>query len=242
VPLPLEYISSLQNGELTPVGMDDKQWTELPNGSKQTKFCLTHDQSFNTASGMSENERVLTEKLEPLYYGGCLSRDSLPKTTAPFCENTGGKLDIKAAYRRSTLQGNTAKKCSIMFKDFGLTSLQLPFGCSPCQNEFCLASELCADLANDILHSPDWDPQETKSPHADSLDSPKYLPEDLPFIPAQCLNVELPPDDWGRIDDFIVDGIAIISDLGENSKQAIQAMLLAIHILFRPVDTQEQIT
>jgi hypothetical protein len=32
-PLPLKYISSLKHGELAPVGMDDKQWQELPNGN-----------------------------------------------------------------------------------------------------------------------------------------------------------------------------------------------------------------
>lgn len=38
VPLPLAYISSLKNGEVAPVGMDDKQWIELAERTKQTKF------------------------------------------------------------------------------------------------------------------------------------------------------------------------------------------------------------
>ena len=73
IPLPLYYISSLQNGELAPEGMDGKQWSELPNGEKQTKYRLTHDQSFNTTKGKSVNDRVLPEKLVQLYYGGCSS-------------------------------------------------------------------------------------------------------------------------------------------------------------------------
>jgi hypothetical protein len=74
IPLPLDYISSLQHGELAPVGMEDKQWSELPNGGRQKKYRLTHDQSFNVSVGESVNDRVLPEKLAPLYYGGCLSR------------------------------------------------------------------------------------------------------------------------------------------------------------------------
>ncbi len=74
IPLPLSYISSLRNGELAPVGMDDKQWTVLPDGSKQVKLRLTRDQSFNTTHGQSVNDRVVSEELVPLYYRGCLSR------------------------------------------------------------------------------------------------------------------------------------------------------------------------
>jgi hypothetical protein len=40
IPLPITYISTLQNGELAPAGMDNKQWSELPSGEKQTKISL----------------------------------------------------------------------------------------------------------------------------------------------------------------------------------------------------------
>jgi len=125
----------------------------------------------------------------------------------------GGKSDIKAAYRRVTLHGDTAAKCTIMYKGLGLVSSRLTFGGSPCPNEFCIASETLTDLANDILHCRDWDPKELTSPHA---------PE-------------------GRVDDFIDDGIVITPDIGENVQRAIPALLLAFHILFRPVDQNEKI-
>jgi hypothetical protein len=246
MPLPLDYISSLKNGELAPVGMDDKQWTVLPDGSRKTKFRLTHDQSFNTMHGKSVNDRVLTEKLDPLYYGGCLSRVlhyivSL-RLRLPKVKILGGKSDIKAAYRRVTLHGDTAEKCTIMYKDFGLTSLRLTFGGSPCPNEFCIASELCTDLANDLLHCPHWDPSKLFSPHAEKVLPPQYLKENIPFATAKDIDVDIPPDDWGKVDDFIDDGIVVVPDIGDNKIRAIQAMLLAIHILFRPTDPQEKIT
>jgi hypothetical protein len=37
VPLPLYYINDLIHGELVPVGIDDSQWSRLPDGSKKVK-------------------------------------------------------------------------------------------------------------------------------------------------------------------------------------------------------------
>jgi hypothetical protein len=244
-PLPLSYISTLKYGELAPVGIDDSQWSELPDGSKKTKFRMTHDQSFEASRGASVNKRVHREALEPLYYGGCLSRlihyiISL-RARHPNTKILGGKSDFKAAYRRVNLHGDTAAKCSIMYEEFGLPSLRLTFGGSPCPNEFCIISELCTDLANDILHCPLWNPADIKSPHSDLLPDPITLDESIPYHQAKELDVEIPDDDWGRIDEFIADGISIVPDIGNNRKRAVAAMLLAIHTISRPLDTNEQI-
>jgi len=153
----------------------------------------------------------------------------------------GGKSNIKAAYRRVSLHGETAEKCTIMFKEMGLTSLRLTFGGSPCPNEFCIASELCSDLANDILHCQEWDPKVISSPHAEKLQDPILLDQQIPFAQAKDLDVDIPNDNWGRVDNFIDDGIVIVPDLQDNRYRAIQAMLLAIHILFRPGDKKEKI-
>jgi hypothetical protein len=63
----------------------------------------------------------------------------------------------------------------------------------------------------------------------------------IPFAPAAVLDVTILEDDMGRIDDFIDDGIAIVPDLNENKNRGVQALLLTIHILFRPVDQKETI-
>jgi len=244
-PLPLPYISCLNHGELAPVGMDDKQWSVLPDGSRQQKLRLTHDQSFEMVAGPSVNARVLTHELEPLYYGGCLSRVihymlSL-RLRHPKVRILAGKCDIKAAYRRITLHGDTAAKCTIMYNGLGLVSSRLTFGGSPCPNEFCIPAEMTTDLANDILHCPAWDSRVLSSPHAEKLRPPKFLDQSIPFATSLDLDVEVPPDDWGRIDDFIDDGIVVTPDIGENVARAIPAMLLAIHVMFRPIDSKENI-
>jgi hypothetical protein len=177
-PIPLHYINVLKHGELAPVGVDDKVWSDLPDGSKKVKYRLTHDQSFEATKGVSVNGRVIKEKLPPLFYGGCLSRllhyivDI--RSRHPSVPILGAKSDFKAAYCRVSLHGDVAKKSAIMCNEFAIPSLRLTFGGSPCPNEFCLYSELSADLANDLLHCPDWNPTELGSPHAASLPEPNY--------------------------------------------------------------------
>jgi hypothetical protein len=70
IPVPLHFINKIPDAELAPVGIDDKQFKVLPDGSKLTKYRLTHDQSFEVSVGASVNMRVIREDLEPLYYGG----------------------------------------------------------------------------------------------------------------------------------------------------------------------------
>jgi len=64
IPVPLHYINKIPESELAPVGMDDKQFKILPDGSKLTKYRLTHDQSFEASIIWSVNSRVSRDKLE----------------------------------------------------------------------------------------------------------------------------------------------------------------------------------
>ncbi len=135
----------------------------------------------------------------------------------------GAKSDFKAAYRRVSLHGEIAEKCAIMYDAFALPSLRLTFGGSPCPPEFCIYSELSTDLANDLLHCSDWNPSELGSPHSSSLLEPKLLDALLPFTEARSLGVILEPDDWGKVDIFIDDGMVITPDLLSNRYRSVQA-------------------
>ncbi len=245
IPLPLPYTNDIPNSELAPIGIDDKQWKALPDGSRVSKYRLTHDQTFEASVGTSVNNRTIREKLDPLFYGGCLSRllhyiISI-RSRLPYTKILGGKSDFKSAYRRVTLNGETAVKCMIMCEDYALLSLRLTFGGSPCSNEWCTFAELCTDLANDILHCKHWNPTILHSPHQKKLPPPFYLDDSIPFAQAAELDVAIPIDDMGRIDDFIDDGIVILPDINDNKERGVQAMLLAIHTLCRPIDNNEPI-
>jgi hypothetical protein len=127
-----------------------------------------------------------------------------------------------------------------MYDQFALLSLRLTFGGSSCPNEFCLFSEMCTDLANDILHCKDWDPSKLCSPHSEKIPDPILQPDELEFTPAKSLDVSIPLDTWGRVDDFIDDGIVIVPDL-LNRARALQALLLAIHVVCQPLAPNEPI-
>ncbi len=73
VPIPTAFIDKIQNAEVAPVGIA-QQWQAHEDGSRSTKFRLTHDQSFEALTGQSVNARVIKEKLEDLFYEHSLSR------------------------------------------------------------------------------------------------------------------------------------------------------------------------
>lgn len=125
------------------------------------------------------------------------------------------------------MHGDTTAKCSILYHKFALPSLRLTFGGSPFPNEFCLFSEMCLTVS---------------SPHATKIPEPILQSADIEFQQAKSIDVNIPLDTWGKVDDFIDDGIVIVPDLQNNRNRAIQAMLLAIHILCCPLAPNEPIS
>jgi hypothetical protein len=94
-------------------------------------------------------------------------------------------------------------------------------------------SETIADLANDILHTPDWDPISIHSPHTITLPLEKESTDDSPFVPGKELDVQVFPDPRGRVEIYIDDGITAIPDIGDNKLRGTNAMALAIHTICR---------
>jgi hypothetical protein len=80
------------------------------------------------------------------------------------------------------------------------------------------------------------------SPHASKIPNPILQPVEIEFKQAKSLDVNITLDTCGKVDDFIDDGIVIVPDLHNNRDRAIQAMLLAIHVLCRPLADTEPIS
>ncbi len=118
VPLPLHFTKEIPGSEPAPIGIDDKQFKCLPEGSKIPKYRMTHDQSFEASVGASVNTRTIRERLDLLFYGGCLSlllHYIVALRARLHCTKIlGGKSDFKSAYRIITLHGSTAVKCMIL--------------------------------------------------------------------------------------------------------------------------------
>lgn len=100
---------------------------------------------------------------------------------------------------------------------------------------------MCTDLANDILHCREWDPSILSSPHKEKILDPVLRNAEEKSPPAKSLDVDIPLDRWGRVDDFINDGIVIVLDLQNNGDRALQALLLAIHVMCKPLSEAEPI-
>jgi hypothetical protein len=245
IPLPVAYVQKLKNVEIAPVGVA-KQYQPHEDGTRSEKFRMIHDQSFEASIGQSVNKRVNKDALESLYYGQCLSR-MIHKIVAyrakyPNTRILAAKTDFKAAYRRITLQGKTAARCTIIKDDFALPGLRLTFGGTPCAYEFCIVSETCTDLANDILHAPDWNPREVFSPHASRIPEPIIFDDSIPFRPAAELDIDLAVDCYGCVDDFVDDGMVLTPDINDNRIRGAGALPLAIHALCRPLANDEPIS
>ena len=244
IPLPSSFLHRLKHAEIAPIGVA-KQWQAHDDGTRSVKYRMIHDQSFEASTGLSINKRVNKEALEPLFYGYCLSR-TLHKIVAlrakyPSTRLLAAKTDFKAAYRRITLQGNTAARCTILHGEFALPGLRLTFGGTPCAYEFCVASEMCTDLAADILHADAWDPRLLCSPHASKIPQPILLDDSIPFGQAAELDVDIPVDCHGSVDDFVDDGVVVVPDIGDNRARGAGALPLAIHTLCRPLAPDEPI-
>ena len=244
IPIPLEFLSKLKHAEIAPIGVA-QQYQAHDDGSRSLKWRMVHDQSFEASVGTSVNKRINKDALEPLFYGHCLSRmihmivalrAHYPKTRL-----LAAKTDFKAAYRRITLQGNTAARCTIIYKEFAFPGLRLTFGGTPCAYEFCVTSETCTDLAQDILHAPDWDPRTVYSPHAAKIPEPIILDDTTPFGEALDLDVDLKASCYGCIDDFVDDGVVVVPDIGDNRLRGAGALPLGIHLLCRPLAEDEPV-
>ena len=244
IPLPIGFLKKLKHAEIAPIGVA-QQFQAHDDGTRSLKYRMVHDQSFEASVGVSVNKRINKSALEPLFYGFCLSRmiHQIVALRAKFPSTRllAAKTDFKAAYRRITLQGDTAARCTIIHKEYALPGLRLTFGGTPCAYEFCVASEMCTDLAHDILHADDWNPRTFFSPHASKIPDPILLPDTIPFGIAKELDVDITASQNGCIDDFVDDGVVVVPDIGDNRLRGAGALPLAIHLLCRPLADDEPI-
>ena len=244
IPLPKAFLPKLRHAEIAPIGVA-QQFQAHDDGTRSLKWRMVHDQSFEASVGTSVNKRINKDALEPLFYGHCLSRIIHKIVTLralhPKTRLLAAKTDFKAAYRRITLQGNTAARCTIIYEDFALPGLRLTFGGTPCAYEFCVASEMCTDLAQDILHAPDWDPRTVYSPHAANIPNPITFDDHVPFGVALDLDVDIAANSFGCVDDFVDDGVVVVPDIGDNRLRGAGVLPLAIHLMCRPLASDEPV-
>ena len=123
-------------------------------GEIYIKRRVSHDCSFPGPSGLSVNNRVQRESLQPYFYGFCLLRIlhmiSAMRSRWP-TKIFIGKTDLGAAYRRIRANAKTALTCTAIVDELAFLCLMLLFCTTPAPAEYPTTSEAAIDLGNDIL-------------------------------------------------------------------------------------------
>ena len=255
IPLTVDCLSNIRNAEVYPVGCQD-QMTIDENGNPIPKKRVTHDLSFNRKEGNSINQRVREEELPGVIFGHAMLRFlhliHHLRWHHPTEKILCNKVDIEKAYRRLHTSAATATKCiAVWFLDklsdesyvksdeqAAVLLTRLTFGSSPAPAEICNTSEMAFDLAGDLLRCGDWLPDDLPSPHDGKLPQPLRLPQDVPFAQAAEADVKLDSSVLGGTDGYIDDGACAVLDAPRNQpmvQRARQAMVMALHLLFRPL-------
>ena len=223
--------------ELAPMGVAE-QLGVSETGEFIEKLRITHDLSFPAAfSNQSVNSRVNKDELEPCMFGHALQRlihhIVVLRKRHPDKRIWLRKEDFKSAYRRMHLRARTAKRTGVKIVIDGITyiliSLRLPFGGSPCPNDFCTFSDIVVDCVNDLLECEEWDETKVFSEFIKNIPPPEPLSDDIPFAEARDLCVEMPIEDRGKCDGYIDDLMSVCVDIGNNLARLIAAPCTIIH-------------
>ena len=243
LPIPIDYLDLIIDSELCPLGIA-KQDTVSAHGEIIPKHRACHDHTFPGPSGSSLNKRTDKTQLEPCSYGHCLRRIlhfvHFLRLQHPDTPILLSKTDLDSAYRRMHSNWHWAVQCICIIGDLAYLLLRLPFGAAAAPAEFCVASEIVCDVANDLLADPTWDPSVTHTPYHPLLPSPALIDDESPFATALPLDVTPPHVSDTCCDVYIDDLITVGLYIQASLLRLLSAVAVAIHCIFRPLHVQEQ--
>ena len=244
LPLPIDYIDHIIGSELCPLGIAE-QHTINDRGEIINKHRACHDHTYAGPSGTSLNLRTNKDSLVPCQYGHCLRRVlhyihflRLSYPTTPIMVS---KTDLDAAYRRMHPIWHLAVQCICFISGLAYLLLRLPFGAAAAPAEFCVASEITCDVANNLLLDPSWEPDTTTTEYHHLIPAPIAPLPDAPFATARPLDVHHPvPLPAGKCDVYIDDIITVGLFIPSMITRLSLAAAVAIYAIFRPVHPIEK--
>ena len=132
LPITQKCAENIKGGSFASLNIQS-QWTINEKGERVKKTRLTHDQSFKgLESGISLNEQVIREELEPLIYGFMFLRKRhmihAMRLQFPHITILLYKIDLDAAFRRMHLNATSAVKCICTTAICAAIYLRLTFG------------------------------------------------------------------------------------------------------------------
>jgi hypothetical protein len=248
LPLPLNKIKQIPRVCMALLNIQP-QWTINKCSKIVEKDRLTHNQSFKwTKSGTSVNLRTDTDLLQECKFGKCLLRlinwTVAARRKYPNRQILVKKDDIKLAYRRMHLQGDTAIKTVTQVPNLSLALMMLCllFGGVPGPFEFCVVSKTICNLIIAIMHNESWNPFKLCVKNQHLVPLPK-LDDLIPFAGGLELVVDIPINPQGTADIYIDNLISLTVDFkeSENLLRCDRAPLLAMDMCVHPVDPEEPI-
>ena len=133
------------------------------------KRSVTHDCSLSAPSGLSVNNPVQQESLQPCLYGFCLLRIlhmiSAMRSRWPTKRILIGKIDLDAAYCPIHANTTTVLTFTAIVDKIDFLCLMLPFGTTPAPAEYTTVSEAEIDPGNDLLRDEFWDMDDLNLSH-----------------------------------------------------------------------------
>ena len=120
--------------------------------------------------------------------------------------------------------------------------VRLSFGGNKGLGQHDVLSNMVVDVAQEILDNDTWDPTTLHSPHIDKIPPPLWLSEDIPFGKASPLAMDLDKPHKVYVNGYMDDICTLSLDKGSLPERGCNALALAIHLFFRPINSEDTIT
>jgi hypothetical protein len=243
IPFTKECITKIKGAGVIPIGLAS-QWTLDETGKKVPKRRTAHDLSRPMDSGHSVNNMVDEDKLDECLFGYCLLRmlhnihDM--RLRYPLTPILVSKIDLDAAFRRLHIWILHALMQFTIIRNIAYFLSRMPFGSNEGPGKHDIPSNMTVDLAQALIDDPSWDPDDLYSPNAKDIPTPSHLAENVPFATAEPLHVDMQHNHC-YVDGFVDDLTTIVVSVNYWVKRARNAIALAIHTIFRPVNEKDPI-
>ena len=243
IPFLASIILFIKGASLIPIGCAS-QWTIDKNGKKIAKKRTTHDFSREWQSGNSINNMIDEDLMDPCLFGFCLFRFlhciHMMRLTHPHISIFISKIDLDAAFRRIHVWIHHALLAFTIIRDKAYFLSRLPFGASDAPGRHDVASNICVDLANEIMNDETWDPAELQSTMAEKIPEIKREDSSIPFGAANNLAVDV-PFRMCAAEGYVDDLITAVLDFFQPRERARHAVPLALDVMYRPKNPDDPI-
>ena len=244
IPIFTSAVPSIPKAGAIPISVVT-QHTINEDNERIEKQRMAHDLSSPMESGRSVNNMVDEDLMDACLFGFCMLRvlhnlHSM-RIRHPTRRILLGKIDLDAAFRRLHVWLAHALLSFTIIRNLAYLLFRMPFGAKDGPSKHEIPSNMTVDLAQALIDDETWDPFTLRSPNEHLIPPPFENTDDSEFGIAYFLAIKFKDRDCyvdGYVDDLITLVVETSNSIIERARNAIA---LAIHILFRPRNTNDPI-